>query len=179
MGRGVFFCRTVARSNGGRFRRHTVERRHGRTADRRGRFRHTVATVATGEPLTGRTLPARSMVAAFASGLKRACKGAARRDGRESVRRGRTQRRAFTPRFRRWWRTGGESEAGAACDRSKADGADGCRNRHGTGGRIRRGVPMFAGIADRPEAGAAHSRHGLPESGGAVERRTACPLTGG
>ena len=27
---------------------------------------------------------------------------------RESVRRGRTQRRAFTPRFRRWWRTGGE-----------------------------------------------------------------------
>ena len=67
----------------------------------------------------------------------------------ESVRRGRTQRRAFTPRFRRWWRTGGESEAGAACDRSKADGANGCplTGADASGAVERSPLPMVAAFA--------------------------------
>jgi len=62
----------------------------------------------------------------LSSGVKRPCKRTARRDGREPVRHGRTQRRAVAARFRRWWRRIRRGRLATGAGRADASGGAAC-----------------------------------------------------
>ena len=158
------------RSDGGNFR----------TADRRGTLPAAFASgTRSPESLTGgaafrRSLTLAGILARVSSGVKRPCKRTARRDGREPVRHGRTQRRAVAARFRRNW--AGETRTVAAIASRTANGcAHGGKNPATLAGIRRRGVPMFAGIRRHTSGTVERSPDrltgGARSNGGAAFRR--------